>query len=187
MVLTSVILPQLFVRLTTMQFNKPKNTPQTSFDVTIIAKMMKVVGDIESASDIRIEGEVRGPVQTRKKVIIAVGAKVIGDIQANYLEVHGELEGNASVKSHVILGNQAIYKGSLNCLSIEIAKGCKIIGSVSTNGFESPEIDVEIKSSPVIEINKREDKSNNNIIPILNSRDLSQNQVRSEENGRAYW
>jgi cytoskeletal protein CcmA (bactofilin family) len=168
-----------------MQFNKTKSVQQASFEVTIISKMMKVVGDIESASDIRIEGEVVGTIHSEKKVIIAKGAKVLGSITAGILENYGTVEGNCSAKTLVLLGENAVYTGTIACEFIEIARGCKILGQLNTH--ENTQLGVKANTTPPSPPIQDIPEESSNIIPINKSMDSKDPQDNKELNQSAYW
>lgn len=102
-------------------------------EVTLLSKGMKLAGDLQSLSDIRIEGEISGSVITLGKVIVSEEATVMGDISAFSLEVYGKLRGNISIDDHVILGKESDFEGDIVCKSIEISKGCKFMGKIHSH------------------------------------------------------
>jgi cytoskeletal protein CcmA (bactofilin family) len=87
--------------------------------VSIIAQGMHIVGDLESEGDIRIDGIVTGSVFCKSKVVVIATGKVIGDIQAVSVDVHGTVAGN-------------IVAGELLCLK----SNCNIHGNVATEKLQ---------------------------------------------------
>lgn len=87
--------------------------------VSIIAQGMHIVGDLESEGDIRIDGIVSGSVFCKSKVVVIATGRVIGDIQAVSVDVHGTVSGN-------------IVAGELLCLK----SNCNIQGNVSTEKLQ---------------------------------------------------
>lgn len=102
-------------------------------DVTIISKGMKLSGEIQTISDIRIEGEVNGPIVTIGKVILGEESIVNGDISSRSLELYGKFKGDMLVDEHVIIGSSAVYEGNICCNSIEILKGSTFKGNLHSN------------------------------------------------------
>lgn len=65
---------------------------------TIIGAGCKITGNIKTDTTIQIHGQITGDV-TADVVIIGLGGKVIGKINANKLFLHGFLDGPATVDS----------------------------------------------------------------------------------------
>ncbi|PSL08024.1 bactofilin family protein [Cecembia rubra] len=102
-------------------------------EVTILAREMKLRGDLQTLSDIRIEGEVIGSVITLGKVIISEDGSVTGDISANSLEIYGKCLGNLTIDEHVVFGGKSQFEGEVSSKSIEIIKGSKFLGKINSN------------------------------------------------------
>jgi cytoskeletal protein CcmA (bactofilin family) len=107
--------------------------------VTILSKGLNLTGDINSSSDIRIEGNVTGSVNAKGKIIIDLGAKVIGPICGQDIDVFGHCEGDLIANQSILIGSNANVKGIINCKDIEIQKGAKveiILNSKNENTLE---------------------------------------------------
>jgi cytoskeletal protein CcmA (bactofilin family) len=105
--------------------NREKN-----IEVTILSKGVKLSGNIETNSDVLIEGEIQGAVSSNGKVIVTADAFVNGNIIANSLELFGKCLGEIFVQRSVVMGNTSFYQGEVTCESIEIQKGAKFTGEV---------------------------------------------------------
>jgi cytoskeletal protein CcmA (bactofilin family) len=110
---------------------------KNTFEVTLLAKGMKLKGDLQSLSDVRIEGEIDGSVVTLGKIIISEEASVIGDVSASSFELHGKFKGNISIDDHVILAGTSDFEGIVLCKSIEIMKGSKFLGKINSHDGHS--------------------------------------------------
>jgi cytoskeletal protein CcmA (bactofilin family) len=99
-------------------------------EVTILSKGMKLTGELQTTSDIRIEGVIYGPVISIAKIFVDAGALVVGDLTAKNLELHGRCQGNVAVDEHVIMGEFSEFEGDISCRSIEIRKGSKFRGKL---------------------------------------------------------
>lgn len=114
--------------------NKDKETnksPAFSEKVSIIAKGMQISGDIESEGDIRIDGEVRGNVFCKSKVVIIASGKVLGDIQAVTVDVHGEVTGNIVARELLSLKSSARIDGNLVTDKLQIEPNAVFNGECS--------------------------------------------------------
>jgi cytoskeletal protein CcmA (bactofilin family) len=110
---------------------------KNTFEVTLLAKGVKLKGDLQSLSDVRIEGEIDGSVVTQGKVIISEEASVLGDVSASSFELHGKFKGNISIDDHVILAGTSNFEGIVLCKSIEIMKGSKFLGKINSHDGQS--------------------------------------------------
>jgi len=85
---------------------------------TIVGAGCKLKGNIDTDHTVQIHGIVHGNINA-ETVIIGRGGKVVGDITANTLFLHGSLNGNASVKFANILSN-ATMSGTLYYKTLNI-------------------------------------------------------------------
>jgi cytoskeletal protein CcmA (bactofilin family) len=127
-----------------------------SVEVTILSKGVKLVGQIDTATDLLIEGEIHGPITSFGKVIVSKDGVIHGNVQAKSLELYGKCQGDVLVESYVVLGGSSFYKGSINCENIEIQKGSKFLGQLnSIEKFEkSFEANIESKILDINSFNK---------------------------------
>ncbi len=63
-------------------------------DLTIIASSTKVIGDLNSKGDIRVEGEIEGFIQTTQKVYVDKNAQLHGNVLAEEAIIEGEVIGD---------------------------------------------------------------------------------------------
>jgi cytoskeletal protein CcmA (bactofilin family) len=78
---------------------------------TIIASEETLSGSITSKHNILIQGGFKGPITSKGLVKIDEGAKVIGDIEANDVQVLGVVEGNITIRNMLDLGPLGEIKG----------------------------------------------------------------------------
>ena len=81
---------------------------------TIIGSNAKINGNIIIETDISIFGEIDGLIETKKSVTLENGCNVRGNIKAQEINVKG------------------LFKGDVNCTSINILKGGKFIGNIES-------------------------------------------------------
>jgi cytoskeletal protein CcmA (bactofilin family) len=96
--------------------------------VSIIAAGMQVSGDIESDGDIRIDGLVRGNVHCKSKVVIISSGKVIGDIKALNVDVHGTVDGNVTATELLSLKANCNITGNLTTERLQIEPNANFNG-----------------------------------------------------------
>lgn len=62
-----------------------------------------IIGNIQSSTDIRIDGTVEGNIQSTSKIVIGTTGKVKGDIHCEDLTVEGIVEGNITIAGTLYL------------------------------------------------------------------------------------
>ena len=91
---------------------------------TVIGAGCKVDGDINSNLTLQIHGTVQGNV-TASVIVIGRGGHVIGDIFANTLFLHGDIQGSATVNTANIFGNARI-DGTLTYRTLNITSNTEL-------------------------------------------------------------
>jgi len=89
-----------------------------SNSINIIGNATNIVGDIISESDIRIDGNIKGTVQTKGRVVIGQSGIVIGNIICQNAEISGKVEGKITTTELLSLKSTSnivgeIYTGKL--------------------------------------------------------------------------
>ena len=126
-----------------MMFGKSK---KTSHNVsiknleTIIGKSVRIEGDIQVTSGIRIDGLVNGNIIQENghiaTVAIAEGATVNGNIAAGHVIISGIITGSIAADRVEILQTAHIH-GDLSYKSIRIETGAKIFGLLDQTDHKS--------------------------------------------------
>lgn len=90
---------------------------------SVFAPGLNIKGNIEATSDIRIEGDITGNVITKKKVIVGVSGKVLGDIHGSEICVMGEVFGDLHIEGLARFSAEAKMKGVVYSEKVEIEAG----------------------------------------------------------------
>ena len=91
----------------------------------------KLKGEVLLSSDIRIDGEVYGKVDSGKSVIIGDTGYVNGIVQAKDLVVFGKIEGNMIVSGTTLLHPGSSVFGNLYTKVFEVKVGAAITSRVN--------------------------------------------------------
>ncbi len=86
-------------------------------------------GEIESGSDIRIDGTFDGKISTSGRVVVGEGALVKGDINCENADIFGKFEGSAIVRGVLSLKSTCSVKGDLEVAKIAVELGASFDGT----------------------------------------------------------
>ena len=96
---------------------------------TIIGAGCRVIGDIKTDHTVQIHGIVEGRVHS-DIIVVGRGGKVVGEIKARELYLHGAVEGPATVETANILSD-AVMTGTLSYIKLNITDNngleCKLV------------------------------------------------------------
>lgn len=107
------------------------------------AQDTKIVGDIESDGDIRMDGVMEGRLNCKGRVVIGPEARIKGTINARNAEILGNVEGEINVIDLLSLKATALIIGDLIMGKFMVEPGASFTGNCKMNGSE--------KSLPVME------------------------------------
>ena len=112
----------------------PKNTAKLivnpSDNVSFFSHGFRVVGNVITENDIRIEGVIQGDISTTKKVIIGESGQVIGDIKGEEVVILGEVVGKVVGFKTIIVGNKGLLHGSAVTDNLHVEFGADVDGSI---------------------------------------------------------
>ena len=97
---------------------------------TLINSSSKINGELIFTTDVRIDGEVFGKVESDKSVIIGAEGFVKGFLRAKDLFIFGRFEGNIIVSGMTILHENASVFGNLYTKEFEVKEGAKITARI---------------------------------------------------------
>lgn len=107
---------------------------ETANNINLISAGTKVTGDIESSSGIRIDGQLKGKITIRGKVVIGSPGMVNGDIVCQLIEVSGKVSGNIQASELVSLKASAVIQGEIVTKKLAIEPGAVFTGSCKMDG-----------------------------------------------------
>lgn len=138
--------------------NKNEDLPDGLYETTIIAKDLKLNGNIESLKNIRLDGQIEGNVNCQGKIIIGKNGKIKGEIFVQDAEIYGTINGKITVRGVLIIRQGANVQGEVFANNIVSEVGAKFNGTckmkeINDNSKESYEVDNE---NFIVEENKEE-------------------------------
>lgn len=108
--------------------NKNKEMIET---VNTIGAGTVVTGDVQSKGDIRVDGTLKGSVNTSGKVVLGKEGTIEGDIVCNSADVSGVIQAKITVSQLLSLKSTAKLNGDIITNKLSIEPGATFTGSCS--------------------------------------------------------
>jgi cytoskeletal protein CcmA (bactofilin family) len=125
-----------------------KSKPEMSYEksngangATLISTGTTLKGDINSNSDLRIDGTVIGNIRGNAKIIIGNSGVVEGDIEGNQADITGRVSGNLKIKDLLQLRGECNITGNVNAGKLQIEPTATFNGQCHM-GSVSPSVKV---------------------------------------------
>ncbi len=99
---------------------------------TVIGVDTFLKGDIQGESIIRIDGTIEGNLNIKQGIILGEKSKIIGNIESDYVIIHGQIKGNINSKE-LIIKSSGNVNGDIITDIIEIEMGGKYSGNLKIN------------------------------------------------------
>jgi cytoskeletal protein CcmA (bactofilin family) len=114
--------------------NKEKNMArpnENSGVVNLIGVGTVITGDVTSSGDIRVDGTLKGSIQTKGKVVVGTTGIVEGDVNCQNADISGELKAKINVAELLSLKSTAKLDGDIVTNKLAIEPGATFTGSCS--------------------------------------------------------
>ena len=110
----------------TVQFDSPDR-------LNVIVEGSKVIGDMITESNLRIDGEVLGNVSSATKVVIGQTGKIKGNLTCNEGDIEGLVEGKLEINGLLILRANADIQGEIATTKLQVEEGANFSGQCNMN------------------------------------------------------
>jgi cytoskeletal protein CcmA (bactofilin family) len=107
------------------------------------AQDTKIIGNIESDGDIRMDGALEGKLNCKGRVVIGPEAQIKGTIFARNAEILGNVDGEITVIDLLTLKATAVITGDLIMGKFSVEPGARFTGNCKMNGSETSRPDME--------------------------------------------
>lgn len=120
-----------------------------------IVEGTKIIGDLISESNIRIDGEVIGNISTSSKVVIGENGFLKGNLNCQDADLEGKIEGKLTIEGLLILREQAKVYGDIHTAKLHVEEGAFFLGACKmmsgpNNTIDAPNSMVEKEMDDVI-------------------------------------
>ena len=112
-----------------------KNESMKKTEITAAINMIGagtvITGDIQSNGDIRVDGTLKGSVNTTGKVVLGKEGVIEGDVVCNDADISGVIKAKISVSQLLSLKSTAKLSGDIITNKLSIEPGASFTGSCS--------------------------------------------------------
>lgn len=99
-----------------------------------IVEGTQIQGEIKADSNLRIDGFVKGVIQTKGRLVIGSSGKVEGDIICQNADIEGEVVGTIKVEELLTLKSTAKLNGKIITNKLAIEPGAEFTGTCDMGG-----------------------------------------------------
>jgi len=101
---------------------------QQQVALNLISEGTSITGDLVAKNDIRIDGSIKGKINTAGRLVIGPVAKIEGEVQASMVDLLGTMDGSIACAGTVTLKANAIFTGTIKAAYIAIESGAVFNG-----------------------------------------------------------
>ena len=121
-------------------FKDSKKNVQTSSgsqEMNHISVGTKIVGDIITTGNLRLDGELDGNLVSEARVVLGESCLLKGTLKAQNAEISGKINGTAEVSDELVLKKTADINANMTVGKINIESGAKFNGDIKmSNGLK---------------------------------------------------
>ena len=114
---------------------KQKGSPAPSPDrLNRIVEGTEIIGEIRSGSNIRIDGKVKGTINTKGRLVVGANGFIEGEVQCQFADIEGTITGKLGVSELLTLKTSAKINGDINTKKLAIEPGAAFNGNCIMGG-----------------------------------------------------
>ena len=114
--------------------NKTMKKNETNAAINMIGPGTIITGDVQSKGDIRVDGTLKGSVNTKGKVVLGSNGIIEGDVICRDADVSGTINAKITVSQLLSLKTTAKLNGDIITNKLSIEPGAEFTGSCSMGG-----------------------------------------------------
>ena len=98
--------------------------------VDVIEASTKIVGDIVSKADFRVDGTVEGNITTMGKVVIGKSGKISGKLNCSNADVSGSISGQIQISETLSLMSESYIQGDITTAKLSVEEGAQVDATI---------------------------------------------------------
>lgn len=108
--------------------------------VNVISAGTMITGDVVCTGDLRIDGNIKGNVRSKAKIVVGQSGIIDGDINCRAIEIEGNVKANISVIDLLSLKSTANLIGNICAGKLAIEPGANFAGNCKMQGSNKAEM-----------------------------------------------
>jgi cytoskeletal protein CcmA (bactofilin family) len=104
---------------------------------SVVGAKARFVGELAGDEDVAVHGRFEGTIDVSRKVVVAQGGEMKGDIHARSVVVGGRVQGQVRADERAELLASASVQGDVRAPKVVIAEGAQLQGSVAMSSTAS--------------------------------------------------
>ena len=102
----------------------------SSPSVDVIESSTKIVGDIISKADFRIDGNVEGNITTTGKVVVGKSGKITGKLSCCNADISGSISGHILISETLSLMSESYIQGDITTAKLSVEEGAQVDATI---------------------------------------------------------
>ena len=102
----------------------------SSPSVDVIESSTKIVGEIVSKADFRIDGVVEGNITTTGKVVVGKSGKISGKLNCSNADVSGSISGHIEISETLSLMSESYIQGDITTAKLSVEEGAQVDATI---------------------------------------------------------
>ena len=102
----------------------------SSPSVDVIESSTKIVGEIASKADFRIDGVVEGNITTTGKVVVGTSGKISGKLNCSNADVSGSISGHIQISETLSLMSESYIQGDITTAKLSVEEGAQVDATI---------------------------------------------------------
>ena len=103
-----------------------------------IVENTSITGDIISQTNMRLDGNIKGTLRVKGKLVLGTSGSVEGEIQCENAEIEGTITGNIHVSELLSLKSTSKINGDISTQKLSMEAGAMHNGKTSMGSVSSP-------------------------------------------------
>jgi cytoskeletal protein CcmA (bactofilin family) len=127
---------------------RPTPAPSLPHPKAIIGASMHIIGEIRTAEELHVDGEVEGSLESHSLLTVGPNGKVRANIKAREVIIYGRVQGNVEVSEKLAIRDQGSLVGDIKTSGISIDDGAYFKGSIDITRPDPKVTAKPVKSDP---------------------------------------
>lgn len=101
---------------------------------SVLGPTLTFKGELRADEDLLIRGKIEGSIRHSSNLKIGSEGRINAEVDAEYIEVHGEVKGNLTGSKSVVVRQSANVSGNITSPNVSLHEGAKFNGSIDMSG-----------------------------------------------------